>query len=53
MPTFLCRDGETELVRLFPRHAVKSGSATLVYPSSRYLPQRVALLRNFLVAEVG
>lgn len=53
MPTFLCRDGETELVRLFPRHAVKSGSATLVYPSSRYLPQRVALLRDFLVAEVG
>ncbi len=55
MPTFLCRGAENpdELVRLFPDRAFKSGAASLVYPSSRYVPQRVALFRDFLLAQVG
>ncbi len=37
------------LVRVLPEHAAPGGALHVVYPSSRYVPQRVALLRDFLV----
>ncbi len=37
------------LVRILPEYAAPGGALHVVYPSARYLPQRVALLRDFLV----
>jgi DNA-binding transcriptional LysR family regulator len=37
------------LVRLLPEYAAPGGALHVVYPSARYVPQRVALLRDFLV----
>jgi DNA-binding transcriptional LysR family regulator len=36
------------LVRVLPSYAVTGGGLHLVYPSSRFLPTRVSLLRDFL-----
>jgi DNA-binding transcriptional LysR family regulator len=37
------------LVRVLPEYAAPGGALHVVYPSARYVPQRVALLRDFLV----
>ena len=37
------------LVRVLPGHATPLGALHVVYPSNRYMPQRVALVRDFLV----
>ncbi|MGO9829888.1 MAG: LysR substrate-binding domain-containing protein [Myxococcaceae bacterium] len=37
------------LVRVLEDYAAPGGALHVVYPSSRYVPQRVALLRDFLV----
>ncbi|MGO9767685.1 MAG: LysR family transcriptional regulator [Myxococcaceae bacterium] len=37
------------LVRVLEEYAAPGGALHVVYPSSRYVPQRVALLRDFLV----
>lgn len=51
LPLFLC-DAEVargDLVRVLPRHAMRGTRLNLVYPSARYLPRRVAALRDFLL----
>jgi DNA-binding transcriptional LysR family regulator len=50
-PWFLFRDdlASGRAVRVLPDHAQRGNRAYLVYPSSRHLPHRVALLRDFLV----
>jgi DNA-binding transcriptional LysR family regulator len=55
LPSVLCaRDVERgRLVRVLPRHASGGGWLHLVYPSSRHLPQRVALFRDFLLASLA
>jgi DNA-binding transcriptional LysR family regulator len=37
------------LLRVLPEYAAPGGALHVVYPSARYVPQRVALLRDFLV----
>jgi DNA-binding transcriptional LysR family regulator len=37
------------LLRVLPEYAAPGGALHVVYPSARYMPQRVALLRDFLV----
>jgi DNA-binding transcriptional LysR family regulator len=37
------------LVRILPDYAAPGGALHVVYPSARFVPQRVALLRDFLV----
>ena len=51
LPAFLCRR-EIErgrLVRVLPGYVEPGNVLHLVYPSARYLPHRVAVLRDFLV----
>ena len=38
-----------DLIRVLPKYAWRSAGLHLVYPSGRYVPQRVALLRDFLL----
>jgi DNA-binding transcriptional LysR family regulator len=40
------------LVRVLPHHSLGSGPLHVVYPSARFVPQRVVLLREFLVEEL-
>lgn len=51
VPWFLCaRELERkQLVHVLPDYASPGGSLNLVYPSSRHLPQRVALFRDFVI----
>ena len=42
-----------ELVRVLPDYAWAAGDFHLVYPSARYLPQRAAAFRDFLLDELG
>ena len=51
IPWFLCsRDvEENRLVRVLPGWGLPGGQMHLVYPSARYLPQRVALFRDFVL----
>lgn len=55
LPTFLCaRDVERgRLVRVLPAHVAPGPPLHLVYPSARYLPHRVGVFRDFLVAELA
>jgi DNA-binding transcriptional LysR family regulator len=52
LPSFLCNAAAHEggLVRVLPGHALRAGALHLVYPSTRYLPHRAAVFRDFLVA---
>lgn len=55
LPAVYCRS-ELEhglLSRVLPKHAWKSAGLHIVYPSGRYVPQRVALLRDFLIKELS
>ncbi len=51
VPTFLCEHDvrRGRLVNVLPDHATQGGVLHVVYPSARHVPQRVALLRDFLV----
>jgi hypothetical protein len=40
-----------ELTRVLPDHATVGAPLNLVYPSARFLPKRVALLRDQLLKE--
>jgi DNA-binding transcriptional LysR family regulator len=55
LPAFLgaaeCASGA--LVRVLPRHCLRGGPLHLVYPSTRYLPQRVVSFRDFILGELG
>lgn len=42
-----------KLVRVLPDWRITATFLNVVYPSSRYVPQRVVVLRDFLVAELG
>lgn len=55
LPSFLCQTAITtqRLQRVLPDHALESTPANLVYPSARYLPQRVAALRDYLIAALA
>ncbi len=52
LPCFMdtpSRDG-SRMVRLLPDHANRGGPIHLVYPSARYVPHRVAVFRDYLLA---
>lgn len=49
LPEFLARD----LPRVLPKHSLEGSPLHLVYPSARYMPQRVAVLRDHLAREFG
>jgi DNA-binding transcriptional LysR family regulator len=55
LPFFLCEDEVTRgaLERVLPRYALKATPLHLVYPSARFLPRRVAALRDAIVASLG
>ncbi|HEY8432432.1 MAG TPA: LysR family transcriptional regulator [Sandaracinaceae bacterium] len=53
LPSFVAeRGGAGQLVRVLPKHVARGAPLHLVYPADRYLPRRVALFRDFLVAEL-
>jgi DNA-binding transcriptional LysR family regulator len=41
-----------DLVRVLPAYGIRGGAVHLVWPSSRYLPARVAAFRDFLAEEL-
>jgi DNA-binding transcriptional LysR family regulator len=51
LPLFLCKDQVSEgaLVRVLPQHVDRGTDLHLVYASARYLPRRVAVLRDALL----
>jgi len=55
LPTIFCaRDiNSGALVNVLPKYALDGANLFLVYPSGRYVPQRVALLRDFLHKELN
>lgn len=55
LPSFLCeRAVETGLlVRVLPEWALNGAVLHIAYPSARFVPQRVAMLREYLVKELG
>jgi DNA-binding transcriptional LysR family regulator len=55
LPSFLCHAAvETgALLRVLPDHLYPTPPLNLVYPSARYLPQRVAAFRDFLLSELA
>lgn len=42
-----------KLVRLLPEWRLSSSALHIVYPTARYVPQRVVVFRDFLVKELG
>jgi DNA-binding transcriptional LysR family regulator len=55
MPAFLC-EKETHrgsLVRVLPSWRLKGSMLNVVYPSARFVPQRVVVFRDFLLKELG
>jgi DNA-binding transcriptional LysR family regulator len=55
LPAIFCKAdvADGSLVRVLPKHAVRGASLHLVYPSTRYVPQRVRILREWLLAELA
>lgn len=56
IPEFLCAKEwmSGKLVRVLPEWSLGAGAElSIVYPSARFLPQRVAVVRDFLVTELG
>lgn len=55
LPAFLCVEQvlRGKLVRLLPAYASHEASLHLVMPSGRYVPARVALLRDYLLKHLG
>ena len=52
LPTPDFDEPSDELVRVLPAYGIRGGAAYLVWPSSRYLPARVAAFRDFLAEEL-
>lgn len=51
LPTFVAeRGGGARLERVLPRHAAPGAPLHLVYPKQRYMPQRMAVFRDYLLA---
>lgn len=55
LPTFLCARAQRagQLVRVLPEWEVSGAPLHLVYPSARFVPQRVILLREYFLRELG
>jgi DNA-binding transcriptional LysR family regulator len=55
LPTFLCARAELtgRLVRVLPEWELNGAVLHLAYPSARFVPQRVALLRDYFFRELG
>lgn len=56
IPEFLCAKEwmSGKLVRILPEWSLGLGAGlSIVYPSARFLPQRVAVVRDFLMDELG
>ena len=55
LPAFLCARAEQRgrVVRLLPQWSLDGAVLHLAYPSSRFVPQRVVVLREFLLRELG
>lgn len=55
LPAVLCRKEieSGELEQILPKYGVTGGAFHIVYPSGRYVPQRVALFRDFLLRELA
>lgn len=55
LPRFLCAREEAsgKLVRLLPDWRLGGAELNVVYPSARYVPQRVVTFRDFLVRELS
>lgn len=55
LPTFLCARAELtgRLVRVLPEWEVNGAVLHLAYPSARFVPQRVIVLREYFARELG
>ncbi len=55
IPQFLCaREWQSgKLVRVLPEWSLSGSELNIVYASARFLPQRVAVVRDYLVKELG
>lgn len=55
LPAFLCARAEQRgrVVRVLPQWSLHGAVLHLAYPSSRFVPQRVVVLREFLLRELG
>ena len=55
LPTFLCARAENtgRVIRVLPDWSLNSAVLHLAYPSSRFVPQRVVVLREFFLRELG
>lgn len=55
LPTFLCARAEVtgKLVRVLPEWSLSGAVLHVAYPSTRFVPQRVVVLREYLLAALG
>ena len=55
LPTFLCARAELtgKLVRVLPEWSLSGAVLHVAYPSTRFVPQRVVVLREYLLADLG
>jgi DNA-binding transcriptional LysR family regulator len=55
LPTFLCARAEVtgRLVRILPEWSLSGAVLHIAYPSTRFVPQRVVVLREYLFAALG
>lgn len=55
LPTFLCARAEVtgKLVRVLPEWSLTGAVLHVAYPSTRFVPQRVVVLREYLLAALG
>jgi DNA-binding transcriptional LysR family regulator len=55
LPTFLCGRAEAtgKLVRVLPDWSLNGAVLHVAYPSARFVPQRVVVLREHLLSELG
>lgn len=53
LPMFACQgEGSASFVRVLPDHATTGAPLHVVYPSSRFLPRRVAALRDRILEDI-
>ena len=55
LPTFLCSRAESKgrVIRVLPDWAINGAVLHLAYPSPRFVPQRVVVLREFFLRELS
>jgi DNA-binding transcriptional LysR family regulator len=55
LPTFLCARAELtgKLVRVLPEWSLSGAVLHIAYPSTRFVPQRVVMLREYLLEALG